>query len=269
MSATSSRHPLLSAKVGEASQVIGGRHRAGHIWPVLRGRHVGGASRATCHGARLRQPAAVPPRSVRGHVGQRGAGRGTHTVPFAVEMYLDSAAEDRVRAVWHSLQAAGLDSTMIDVGARPHLSLVVLDQAETESLCTLVQEFAASAVGLSSEFAGVGTFPGEEGVVFLAPVVRRELLILHRDFHRRLEPLGMKSHEYYRPERWVPHCTVGMGLSGDSLAAAMGICRGSAAFGPFTIAQVGLIEFRPVATLCLHGGGRDESQGSSPTGRCS
>jgi hypothetical protein len=83
-------------------------------------------------------------------------------------------------------------------------------------------------------------------------VVTRELLALHREFHSRLELLGMKSHGYYLPGRWVPHCAIGLGLSGNALEAAVSICRESAALGPFAIEQLGLIEFRPVSTLCVH-----------------
>jgi 2'-5' RNA ligase len=172
---------------------------------------------------------------------------------YAVEMYLDPAAEERVRSVWNELKSAGLDSTMLDIGARPHLSLAVFDDVETPSLCALVEDFAASVVGFSSMFAAVGTFPGDEGVVFLAPAVSSELLALHRSLHERLVRLGQRSWSYYLPGRWVPHCTVGLGLTGSSLAEAISVCRRSAAFGPFEVRELGLIEFAPVTTVCVHG----------------
>ena len=174
---------------------------------------------------------------------------------FAVEMYLDSAAEERVRSVWRSLRAAGLDSTMLDRGTRPHLSLAGIESVDMGLLCALIEEFAVSVVGCRSEFAAVGTFPGDEGVVFLAPVVSRELLALHRTFHERLGQLGQRSWEDYLPGRWVPHCTVGLGLAGSSLSEAIGLCRNSTALGPFEVAELGLIRFPPVTTVCAHGAG--------------
>lgn len=172
---------------------------------------------------------------------------------FAVEMYFDREAEERVRSLWLELQAAGLDSTLLDIGARPHLSLAVFDRVEVSALCGLVEEFADRVHGYSSLFAAVGTFPGNEGVVFLAPAVSGELLALHGTFHRRLLDLGLETWEYYSPGRWIPHCTVALRLSSKALPEAVDLCRRSAALGPFTIRELGLIEFSPVKTVCRYG----------------
>lgn len=131
----------------------------------------------------------------------------------------------------------------------------MFESVAKEPLCALIREFVRMVVGLSSAFAAVGTFPGKEGVVFLAPVVSSELLALHRTFHEQLLQLGQRSWEYYLPGRWIPHCTVGLGLAGSSLSEAIALCRSSTALGPFGIRELGLIEFRPVTTVCIHGAG--------------
>ena len=61
-----------------------------------------------------------------------------------------------------------------------------------------------------------GTFPGDEGVAFLAPVADELLLRLHRDWHA-LAPGGIA---YYAPGPWVPHCTVGLRLADVAPAVA-------------------------------------------------
>jgi 2'-5' RNA ligase len=168
---------------------------------------------------------------------------------YAVELNLSRDGAARVVKVWESLASEAISSVMLDVGARPHISLAVFEDLDPEVLRVDLRRFAELTRPLSVELASVGTFPTGEGVVFLAPVVTQELLAAHSRFHRFLQDRGVDCVEYYRPGKWVPHCTVAMDVAPDKMGAALEICVHSEAFGAVELDEVSLIEFRPAREI--------------------
>ena len=125
---------------------------------------------------------------------------------LAVELCFDAEAERAVLAVWKAVRAVSGSGTLFDLRARPHVSLAVYDEGARGPLEAAVARFRAAPLPFT--FASAGTFAGDDGVAFLAPVADEALLRLHRDWHA-LAPGGMP---YYAPDAWVPHCTVGLHL---------------------------------------------------------
>lgn len=134
---------------------------------------------------------------------------------LAVELGFDPRAESAVLAVWEAVAAASGSRLLLDLRVRPHVSLAVYPEGAPGAEDAFR---AIRAAPLPFAFASVGTFPGDEGVVFLAPVVDEALLRFHRDWHA-LAPGG---NPHYAPGAWVPHCTVGFRLAdvGSALASA-------------------------------------------------
>jgi len=170
---------------------------------------------------------------------------------FAVEAYYDPTTDERVRGLWEALARAGISDSMFAIGARPHISLAVFDDLDPDTLREEVAAFARNTPPLAVTLAAVGIFPGEEGVVYLAPVVTMELLELHARFHRRLRDLGLESAAYYCPGDWVPHCTVATGLPPDKVSLAVEACRSHDVFTTGQLTAVSLVEFRPVWEICV------------------
>lgn len=159
----------------------------------------------------------------------------------AVELYFDPHSEKRILGVSQALTEQG-----IGLRARPHLSLAVFRRVRVEKTLSYLEAFARAQEPFELELASVGTFPGEEGVVFLAPVVTRDLLSIHERFHAGWNPQWGKVTLYYRPGVWVPHCTVGLELPPEQVGEALGVARGSQVFGKVRVRSLGLVEFRPV-----------------------
>src|SRR5208337_4936828 len=86
-------------------------------------------------------------------------------------------------------------------------------------------------------------------IAYLAPKVTPELLALHAPFFERFSSVARGIWPLYGFATWVPHCTLGIGLLPQQLAPAVEACQ---AFGlplACTVAEVGLVEFRPVKQL--------------------
>jgi len=132
---------------------------------------------------------------------------------LAVELCFDREAERAAFAVWEAVRAATGSGVLFDLRARPHVSLAVYPGGLRGGDDALAR-FRAAPVPFT--FASAGTFPGDEGAVFLAPVVDEALLRLHREWHA-LAPGGVP---HYAPGAWVPHCTVGFRLADVAPAVA-------------------------------------------------
>jgi len=130
----------------------------------------------------------------------------------AVELLFDDGAEAAVLKLWRGLRDAGLGATLLDLGVRPHISLGVYDRPVLTEARELLKAFSASETPVEFRFSSVGSFPGDEGVAFLAPVITRDLLGLHSRYHDHFAHLRNAVRPYYLPGAWVPHCTVGFGI---------------------------------------------------------
>jgi 2'-5' RNA ligase len=168
---------------------------------------------------------------------------------YAIELNLSQKSAARVVKLWEDLARASISSTMLDLGAQPHISLAVVDELDPEVLRDDLSRFAEVTPPLWVDLASAGTFPTAEGVVFLAPVVTPELLGVHRRLHRLLSDGGVECAEYYWPGNWVPHCTVAIDVAADQIGAAIEMCVRSDAFGAVELDELSLIDFRPVREI--------------------
>lgn len=146
---------------------------------------------------------------------------------FSIELFFDPSGDERVRELWQRIQAAGLPSPLLARGHVPHVSLAVCEELDPIAFAAELARFAAAESPLVLSLVSVSTFATAEGVLFLAAVKTRALLELHERCWRIFAAHARKPWDYYRPERWVPHCTLSMGLDPAQLAAALQICVGA------------------------------------------
>ncbi len=168
---------------------------------------------------------------------------------YAIELYFDRETEKRVSQLWDELAAQDVSAVLPSIGSRPHISLAVLNDVVPSALENVLRQTALAGEPIELNLAAVGTFPTAEGVVFLAPSMADGLIELYREVYRNIQELGLPVNPYYRPGRWVPHCTVASDVSRPLLYRATEITLESGVFGPAQLRSIGLIEFRPVHEL--------------------
>lgn len=164
---------------------------------------------------------------------------------YAVEVYFDRESEAWVRDVWRRLEP--ITDFLRTVESRPHVSLATFSTLEPAQLRADLQALAAGTASFTLQMSSLGVFPG--GVLFLAPVVADALRQLHRRMHQRMAALGLASDAYYRPPRWVPHCTLAMACTAVQLAAALPICLEADLFQPVECVEIGLTSYRPAREI--------------------
>ncbi len=168
---------------------------------------------------------------------------------YAVELYLDGPTAKDVRAIWASIESAGLSGFVPTSGARPHVSLAVYSHIVPSEIEPILSSLSREVGKTKIEFEGVSTFPTGGGVVFLAPKLSTSLRNLHSRFHALASQFAGELSDYYAPDAWVPHCTLDMDLPAENVPKIIELCRDRDLPTEALLVEIGLVEFRPVKEL--------------------
>lgn len=155
-------------------------------------------------------------------------------MPYALEIFLDQQADATVRNLWRNLERLGIPTLRTASHARhhPHVTLAIAEQPIAKHL--LADDNLLKALkplpGQRLNFPLLGVFPGAASVLFLGAQVTAPLLAAHANVHAAIAAItttATKGSEpdddlgrLYKPDSWVPHCTLAMDLDAESLAHA-------------------------------------------------
>jgi 2'-5' RNA ligase len=145
---------------------------------------------------------------------------------FAIQLFFDPASDTVVRNLWAELASTELPFPLRDSGNRPHISLAIYNELNTAVCLGLLDSFAQTCTPFALSIASLGIFPGEQAVVFLAPIVSSGLLDLHRQVHQLLQGTGTLPSTNYLPGHWTPHCTLATRVPPHFLSQAVAIGLG-------------------------------------------
>lgn len=159
----------------------------------------------------------------------------------AVELYFDVDAQARVLAEWDRI-----GSGLAELGARPHVTLAVFrPPTDPGPVIDAIDRWVAHEAPMEVSLQSVGMF--DAGVVFLAPVASASLIAAHARFHDLLG--DVERWDLYLPGRWVPHCTMAIGLDRAGQARTAAELLDGNGLGPARIERVGFVEYNPVRSL--------------------
>ncbi len=139
----------------------------------------------------------------------------------AVVSLLDPVSDTLVRMLWAKLDAnCGLRAALIT--PLPHVSWLVGEGFDFETLRTAAALFAAEHAPMTTRMSGLGVFTGAEDIVFFVQLVKtQELMRFHRAVSAFSRPHVASPSPHYAPDRWMPHITLAhRDVTPDSLACA-------------------------------------------------
>lgn len=157
---------------------------------------------------------------------------------YSIELLFDEAAQDIIRKLWSGLSDAGINDFMNLSNADPHLSLVILDTDEINNVIRIAEDYFSTEKQFELTFDSVGSFPGDEGVVFLSPVITEQLLGVHKELLEKLSHYSQNIWGYYRVNKWSPHCTIALKTENEKMPSAFEFVREN--FAPFTAIMTGM-----------------------------
>lgn len=138
----------------------------------------------------------------------------------ALQLFFDEAADQQVRELWQRLDKAGVPglATQTHRRHRPHVTMAVagtIPAAARKAIAAELYRLSIPDLWLYT----LGTFAGDEPVLFLGAVVDTEILAVHSAVHDVLAGKVKNPSAYYFPGAWVPHCTLAQGITDEQLAA--------------------------------------------------
>ena len=153
---------------------------------------------------------------------------------LAIELYFDEESDSRVRRLCSKLEAADIP-VPTHGGFKPHITVAITAEEHIDAAKKAVEYLATTTAKFSSSLAAVGTFPGDEGVVFLTPSLSEGLMSIHKRTDDEFDALGVPVSPLYSRGRWLPHCTVGLHVPSNQVPKAVSICRDSDVLGPIMV----------------------------------
>jgi 2'-5' RNA ligase len=135
-----------------------------------------------------------------------------------VVSFLDQKHYQQVENLWAELERK-FSVRGVYVSPRPHITYHIATCYKVKSLESALRRFAASKTSFKVRTGGLGIFTGPQPVLY-TPVVRSpELTQFHEALWQEILNTGSGIEDYYHPDRWVPHITIGIGdMNKDNLS---------------------------------------------------
>ena len=162
---------------------------------------------------------------------------------YAVIMLLDKNSSNYIKNIWKKLSFNHIDSSMVNIDKiEPHITLALYDDLDVEKFKPKFENFKKHYAPLEMYFDIIGSFPSTN-TCFVKPTATLEMLKLHHDYYEAFEEFNEYASPYYLPNRWTPHCTLGIGLNKEHLSNILNYCINN--FEPFkgTATQIQLFKF--------------------------
>jgi 2'-5' RNA ligase len=177
-------------------------------------------------------------------------------MPHAFTLRLDPISTGAVEDMVRILATGGIDADLRQPDYYPpHITLALYpDEVAGDVLCAAFAQVTPSWRRLALSLCGFGVFPpvtsmpASLSVLWVAPVVTRELLALQATVSDAL--LNLPLHAHYRPGAWVPHVTLLSGIDNPGRALAVLLPRWQSVAGFLDRAE--LVRFPPVEVLASH-----------------
>jgi len=101
----------------------------------------------------------------------------------------------------------------------PHFSYHVAPDYDVDKIEPVLQRITSNIKTFKVRTSGIGIFTGDTPVLYI-PVVRSlELSQLHQELWEQISTASPNSMEYYHPNHWMPHITIGFGdISKENLS---------------------------------------------------
>ena len=131
---------------------------------------------------------------------------------------LDNEHHQLVEDLWTELKREfSVDG--VYVTPYPHFSYHVAQDYDVDKIESVLERIASNITTFKVRTSGLAIFTGASPVLYI-PVVRNlELTQLHQELWQETAPASSGGQEYYNPDQWMPHITLGFGdISKDNLS---------------------------------------------------
>ena len=101
----------------------------------------------------------------------------------------------------------------------PHFSYHVAQDYDLELVEPVLKRIASNFTPFKVKTSGLGIFTGASPVLYISIVRSVELAQLHEELWQEIATASSGVQEYYHPDQWMPHITIGSGdINKDNLS---------------------------------------------------
>lgn len=167
-------------------------------------------------------------------------------MPFSIELLFDDVTEQAVCAAWDDLAVAARNDYMRRNGVCPHIALAVLGEGlDVAPLQSELGALASRMKPLRPRCKGIDSFQPLSDTVYLSFEQDEGLTAVHAVVAALLKRVGLVNHEYYRADRWVPHCTLAEEFSCNDGNGVLEAARQRDWNLPFKVNRLALVQYPP------------------------
>lgn len=128
---------------------------------------------------------------------------------YAIELYFNKELEEKIQGLAQKVADKNLSTKFLEWKTRPHITLACFNDVDEAKCARLLEDFAKNHKDIPAFINSVGMFTDTK-VVFLSPMMTKNMYQLQGDLHEALKEFDARGWEWYLPDSWVPHCTVAL-----------------------------------------------------------
>ncbi len=131
---------------------------------------------------------------------------------------LDSEHYQLVEDLWAELERE-FSVHGVYITPYPHFSYHVAQHYDVDELESILKRITSNITTFQVRTGGLGIFTGARPVLYIPVVRSQELTELHQELWEVIPTANSGVQEYYHPDRWMPHITIGFGdMNRDNLS---------------------------------------------------
>ncbi len=162
---------------------------------------------------------------------------------YAVIGLLDPRGDAFIRTIWRRLSRAGIACGVTEYhGSRPHVTFSIFAGCGKRRAAAIAAAIAAGSRPLRIELTHIDFFTVADLSAYIGIAATRPLRSLNRRIDAAAAPCADEMSDYYRPGRWVPHCTLSSALEQEQLTTVRNIANELMLPRRFTLYGLGLTE---------------------------
>ncbi len=165
----------------------------------------------------------------------------------AINIRAENDTASPIFKLWEIVGKFENSPSMQALNYAPHFTFAIYDDVEPDKMKLAAEKASNNLTTIPITFSKISIFDAEKLVLWLKADDETQLFSIHQIIHETISP--QECHEYYRPDVWQPHCTIGMKFSPNMREQAIDFSKQS--FHPFTVNfdVVDWLTFSPVKIL--------------------
>ncbi|WP_211745637.1 2'-5' RNA ligase family protein [Paenibacillus sp. Marseille-Q4541] len=144
---------------------------------------------------------------------------------YGVVIHFDVETEAYMKQLWVELSVGGISKYAEEVSERrPHITLASYNELHSKELIDTFEAVYRNIPKFEMKLSTLGMFVNT-GTLFIAPTPTQELITFHNVHHHKFIMYEESSNPLYKPNNWIPHCTIANRLTQEKLLEAIHYCN--------------------------------------------